>query len=299
MNNVNIVEVGPRDGFQSVKEFIPTDMKIKIIEGLIEAGVKKIQCGSFVSPKAIPQMKDAKEIFEFFLNSHKADHVDFFALVPNYKGAQNAYDTGVREISYVISVSESHNKANVNKSHDESFAELEKIIHDFPDLKICIDVATAFGCPFEGETSLESLMKFIERGYKLGIRIFTLCDTVGVAYPTQVKLFVNSVLEKFADCKFEIHIHDTRNMGIVNSLIAIENGITNVQTALGGLGGCPFAPGASGNTSTEDLVYMLEKMNISTGVSFDKLLNVAKFQKENIKGNYSGHHINIQGTCIL
>lgn len=291
---VNIVEVGPRDGFQSVKEFIPTETKIEIIEGIIEAGVKNIQAGSFVSPKAIPQMKDVKEVFQYFLEKYKNSDIEFFALVPNFKGAENAYNAGVRKVSYVISVSEYHNKANVNKTVDESFAELEKIIKELPDLKICLDAATSFGCPFAGEVSLDSVLAYIERAYNLGIREFSICDTIGVAYPTQVELTVKTLLDKYNDCIFDIHIHDTRNMGMVNTLTAIQNGILNVQTALGGLGGCPFAPGASGNTSTEDLVYMLEKMDISTDVDFKKLLNIAKYQKEKVYGNYSGHHINIE-----
>lgn len=291
---INIVEVGPRDGFQSVKEFIPTETKIEIIEGLVEAGVKKIQAGSFVSPKAIPQMKDAKDVFQYFLEKYKNSDIEFFALVPNFKGAENAYDAGVRKVSYVISVSEHHNKANVNKTLDESFTELDKIIHKFPDLKICLDAATTFGCPFDGEVSLDSVLAYIERAYRLGIREFNICDTIGVAYPTQVEKTVKTLLNKYKDCIFDIHIHDTRNMGMVNSLTAIQNGVINVQTALGGLGGCPFAPGASGNTSTEDLIYMLEKMNISTNVDFDKLIKIAKKQKEKVYGNYSGHHINIE-----
>ena len=292
--HVKLTEVGPRDGFQSVKEFIPTEIKIKIIEGIISSGVKKIQLSSFVSPKAIPQMQDAKEIFEYFLGKYKDTDIEFFALVPNFRGAANAYDVGVREISYVISVSESHNKANVNKTHDESFAELEKIMQSYKELKVCLDAATAFGCPFEGETELSSLMAFLERGYESGVRNFNICDTIGVAYPTQVRKTVKTILEGFKDCSFDIHIHDTRNMGIVNTLTAVQEGIYSIQTALGGLGGCPFAPGASGNTSSEDMVYMLEKMNISTGISFEQLLNTAKYQKEVVKGNFSGHHINIE-----
>lgn len=290
---LNIIDVGPRDGFQSVKEFIPTEIKIEIIEGLIEAGVKKIQAGSFVSPKAIPQMKDAQEVFQYFLEKYKNSDVSFFALVPNFKGADNAYKAGLREVSYVISISKSHNKANVNKTHEESFVELEKILLNFPELKVTLDVATAFGCPFEGEVDLNDLLDFIDRAYKIGIREFNICDTIGVAYPTQVELTVKTLLQNYGDCTFDIHIHDTRNMGIVNSLIAVQNGIINIQTALGGLGGCPFAPGASGNTSTEDLVYMLEKMKIETGVNFEKILNVAKIQAQKIHGNFSGHQINI------
>jgi len=290
---INIIDVGPRDGFQSVKEFIQTETKIEIIEGLIEAGVKKIQAGSFVSPKAIPQMKDAKEVFQYLLEKYKNSDISFLALVPNYRGAENAYNTGVKEVSYVISVSCSHNKANVNKSHDESFAELEKILKELPELNVTLDVATAFGCPFEGEVELKELLAFIDRAYRIGIREFNLCDTIGVAYPTQVELTIKTLLEKYNDCSFDIHIHDTRNMGIVNTLTAIQNGIFNVQASLGGLGGCPFAPGASGNTSTEDLVYMLEKMKIETGIDFEKLLKIARIQAQKVNGNFSGHQINI------
>jgi len=293
---INIIDVGPRDGFQSVKEYIPTETKIEIIEGLIEAGVKRIQAGSFVSPKAIPQMKDAKDVFQYFLEKYKESDISFLALVPNYKGAENAYNSGLKEVSYVISVSRSHNNANVNKSHDESFAELEKILKELPELKVTLDVATAFGCPFEGEIDLSELLAFIDRAYRIGIREFNICDTIGVAYPTQVELTVKTLIEKYDDCTFDIHIHDTRNMGIVNSLTAIQNGIINVQTALGGLGGCPFAPGASGNTSTEDLVYMLEKMNIDTGINFQKILKIAKIQAQKVNGNFSGHHININNN---
>jgi hydroxymethylglutaryl-CoA lyase len=291
--HVNMIEVGPRDGFQSVKEFIPTETKIKIVEGIIASGIKKIQLSSFVSPKAIPQMQDAKDVFQYFLEKYKDSDLEIFALVPNFRGAENAYNAGAREVSYVISVSEAHNKANVNKTLDESFAELEKIIQAYPDLKICLDVATAFGCPFDGEVSLSSVMEYLERGYNLGIRTFNICDTIGIANPAQVEATIKKVVESFKDCTFHIHIHDTRNMGVVNSLTGIQNGIINIQTALGGLGGCPFAPGASGNTSTEDMVYMLEKMGVSTGVDFEKLLSTAKYQKEVVKGNFSGHHINI------
>ena len=292
--HVKFVEVGPRDGFQSVKQYIPTETKIEIIEGIISTGVKKIQLSSFVSPKAIPQMQDASEIFKHFLDKYENSEIEFFALVPNYKGAENAYNIGVREVSYVISVSESHNKANVNKTHDESFMELEKIMKTYKDLKVCLDVATEFGCPFEGETNLASLMSFLKIGYELEVRNFNICDTIGVAYPTQVQKYTQTILQSYKDCNFDIHIHDTRNMGIVNTLTAIQEGIMNVQTALGGLGGCPFAPGASGNTSTEDMVYMLEKMNISTGINFEQLMSIAKYQKDVVKGNFSGHHINIE-----
>ena len=282
-NRIEIIEVGPRDGFQSIKEFISTEEKKKIIEGIIESGVKKIQLTSFVSPKHIPQMQDAEEIAKYFLN--KYPELEFSALVPNYRGVKRAYEMGLRNIAYVISVSEGHNKANVNRSVDESFVELEKILADFPDINITLDAATTFGCPFDGEVSYEKVDKYVKRAYDLGIRTINLCDTIGISNPKQIDELLTILLEKYKDIEFQVHIHDTRNMGMLNSYTAIKKGIKHVQASLGGMGGCPFAPGASGNLSTEDFVYMLDKINIETGVNFKKLVNIAKECRDNINCN--------------
>lgn len=289
---ITISEIVARDGFQSVHDFIDTDLKVEIINRLIDSGLKRIQITSFVNPKAIPQMRDAAEVTERILSMHS--DLNLFALVPNYRGAQSAHNAGLNEVSYVISVSESHNKANVNKSVNESLDELRKIRNDYPEMIINLDAATAFGCPFEGETPAEKTMELIRAAIEIGVNSVDICDTIGVAYPKQVETLVKMALKEFPDTKFEVHIHDTRNMGILNTFVAIQNGIESVQTALGGLGGCPFAPGASGNTSTEDLVYMLHKNGFETGINFDRLLMTAKFLCENVSGQYSGHHINIK-----
>ncbi|MGL4671987.1 hydroxymethylglutaryl-CoA lyase [Cetobacterium sp.] len=295
-NEVEIIEIGPRDGFQNVTEFIATNKKKEIIEKLIDAGIRRMQLTSFVSPKHIPQMQDAEEIVKYFLEKYK--DIRFFALVPNYRGAKRAFDIGLREITYVISVSEGHNKANVNRSVDESFEELKQIIEEFPELYVNLDAATVFGCPFDGEVTYEQLEKYVEKAVKIGITTINLCDTIGVANPTQVRNVVENLLEKFPNIEFHIHIHDTRNMGMLNSYVAIESGIKHIQASIGGMGGCPFAPGASGNLSTEDFVYMLDKVNIGTGIDFKKLLQVAKECKKTIPGVYSGHHINIDEDLI-
>ena len=289
---ISIVEVGPRDGFQSVKKFISTEIKLKVIYGLIQSGVKKIQATSFVSPKAVPQMQDAKIIVQTCLQ--KYPHISFFALVPNLYGAKVAVESGLDEISYVISVSESHNLANVKRTCDESFDELRMIREQFPNLRINLDAATAFGCPFEGKPSLKKLKTYIRRGVNLGIRSFNISDTIGVAYPTMVREYVSALISEYPQADFHVHIHDTRNMGIINSYTAIGCGIKSVEVSVGGLGGCPFAPGASGNTATEDLVYMLGKIGYDTGINFDRLLVTAKYLKECVDGNYSGHHIFIK-----
>lgn len=295
---INIVEVGARDGFQNITEYIPLQEKIKIIDGLVSAGLTSIQITSFVSPKAIPQMKDSKAVAEQCLAKYQ--ELDIFALVPNACGAQTAFELGMKKVANVISLSESHNLANIKRTHEQSIEGLLNIKGSFPSLKVCVDIATGFGCPFEGKPEIEKLVEFVGRINKLGFDTFNICDTIGVANPKQVRNTMKALFVEFPGCEFQVHIHDTRNMGMVNTLAAIESGVNNVQTTLGGLGGCPFAPGASGNTATEDLVYMLEEMGYDTGVDFTKLLSLAKYEKEVIPtGCYSGHHVNIHSKCSV
>lgn len=286
-----IVEIGPRDGFQNVKKFIPTETKLKIIQGLVKAGFSKIQVTSFVSEKAIPQMKDGAFVVDAVL--HNYENVDFFALVPNFYGAKAAVGAGLKEIAPVISLSESHNMANVKRTVDESVEEMKRIRQAFPDVRMTQDIACVFGCPFEGDMQAEALLDLVGRLLDLGVNGFTLCDTVGLAYPTLIERVFKLVKSEFPDVEFNAHIHDTRNMGILNSYIALQSGADSVQTAVGGLGGCPFAPGATGNTCSEDLVYMLNRCGYDTGIDFDQLLNTARFAKSQIEGNFSGHQIHI------
>ena len=293
-----VVEIGPRDGFQNVKEFIPTEIKLQIIDGLVQSGFKKIQVTSFVSEKAIPQMKDAAVIADRVL--HKYEGVDFFALVPNFYGARSAVAAGLKEITPVISLSESHNRANVKRTVDESVEEIKKIRQTFPDIRITQDIACVFGCPFEGEMPAEALLLLVGRLKEIGVDAFTLCDTVGLAYPALVEHIFRAVKSEFPGVEFNAHIHDTRNMGILNSYVALGSGADSIQAAVGGLGGCPFAPGATGNTSSEDLVYMLNHCGYDTGIDFDKLLDAARFAKEHIDGNFSGHQIHISpNPCVV
>ena len=286
---ISLLEVGPRDGFQNLKQFLPTEKKLEIIDGLISTGVTKMEITSFVSPKAIPQMADAAEISR--ICTEKYPQLELYALTPNRRGVENAYAAGVRHMSYVISVSEKHNMRNINRSHDQSFADLEQIIRDFPNVDITVGMATALGCPFEGEQSVAKVVAFAERLWDAGVRKMYPADTIGVADPGLVRRIVTARREALPEAELQIHIHDTRGMGLVNTLAAIECGISTVQSTLGGLGGCPFAPGASGNTATEDLVYMLEKMGYDTGIDFDKLLALSKYQKSFVDGIYSGHQI--------
>lgn len=295
---IEIYEVGPRDGFQNLKTYIPLEEKLKIIDDLVASGIKHIQITSFVSPKAIPQLKDAADVARTCLARYK--NVDFFALVPNLRGAKLAWEVGIRKISYVVSLSASHNKANINRTHEESYEELRKIVEAYPQMHICIDLATTFGCPFEGKESPEAVVDFMKAYVELGVKEFNLCDTIGVANPRQVRAVIRAVQAAYPHLTLQVHIHDTRNMGMVNTLAAIEAGVDRIQSTLGGLGGCPFAPGASGNLATEDIVYMLNDMGYYTGVDFDNLLEASKREKEVIPdGVFSGHHMNIKNKSCF
>ncbi len=295
MKKIDIYEVGPRDGFQNIKEYIPEATKKEIIDGLIASGIKHIEITSFVSPKAIPQLRDAQDIAKACLETYP--NVDFLALVPNLRGAQTAADVGIQRIAYVVSLSESHNKANINRTHEQSYEALKEIMTQCPQLDIILDLATTFGCPFEGKFLPEQVVEFLKQYVELGVKQVCLCDTIGIANPRQVKDIIAAVWEAYPQLDLQVHIHDTRNMGVACTLAAIEAGVTKVQSTLGGLGGCPFAPGASGNLATEDLVYTLNEMGYDTGVQFEPILQLAKQEVKAIPtGVYSGHHIRIDQT---
>ena len=285
---VTLNEVGPRDGFQNVATFIPTSDKIAIIDSLVAAGLKDFELTSFVSPKAIPQLADAAEVCRTVIGKY-GDKINASALVPNLKGAQSAWESGVREVACVISVSASHNKANINRSHEESLAELAKIVESLPDMKVRVDLATAFACPFEGWTPLESVYTLTEKVVQLGISNIVLADTIGVATPDRVFQLSAGIRQKFPAISFSLHIHDTRGMGLANTLSGLTAGITTFETSIAGLGGCPFAPGAAGNTATEDLVNMLSGMNIETGVNLEKLISTVQLVTEKVDAKTNSH----------
>ena len=291
---IQICEVGPRDGFQSIKcAQIPAEQKVAIIEELLAAGVKHMEFTSFVSPKAIPQMADATEVTKAVLAKHP--EADLFALVPNLRGAKTAYELGLRKVCYVVSLSVSHNKANINRTHEQSLEAFKEIRAAYPDLDIVVDLATTFGCPFEGKyEDPGAVAAFLKDYVDAGMKQVCLCDTIGIADPAQVKEVIGAVKTAYPDLKIAVHFHDTRGLGMVNTLTAMECGVDEIQSTLGGLGGCPFAPGASGNLATEDAVWMLNEMGYDTGISFTRILAAARHEKEIIDGNYSGHHINIE-----
>jgi len=279
--HVEIIEVGPRDGFQNVKEFIPTQIKLDIINDLIESGIKEMQLTSFVNPKVLPQMADASEVTRTILKSGKKP-LRPIALVPNFKGARDAYENGIRTVSFVISASEKHNMANVNCSKEESVDTLRNIISSFYDLDVRLDIATAFACPFEGMTPEDSVHDLVKIANDAGVKEIVICDTIGIANPKHVATLCEKLLTS-STAPLALHIHDTRGLGLVNMLAGLQTGIRRFETAIGGLGGCPFAPGAAGNTATEDAINMFESMGIATGIDLEKYLKAVEVVKQRIK----------------
>jgi hydroxymethylglutaryl-CoA lyase len=287
---VQVVEVGPRDGFQNIKQPIATATKLDCIEAMISSGVSAMEVTSFVHPKAIPQMADAVDVAKSVVANH-GGKFRAIALVPNLTGARKAYECGISEVTYVISASEKHNLANINRTREQSLEDLRNITQTMPDLKVRLDVATAFGCPFMGKVADELVLSLIEAALGCNIKEVVLCDTIGVANPVQVYEFVKKTQAKFANILWGVHLHDTRGMGLANTLAALQAGITVLETAVGGLGGCPFAPGAAGNTATEDMLNMLDAMGIATGIRLTDYLKAVHLVREQIQGDLTGHMV--------
>ena len=284
--SVQVVDITGRDGFQNVKEWIPTEMKKKVLDQLADAGVSKMEATSFVSPKAIPQMADAVEIVAHMREKHPA--IALVALAPNLKGVQRAAECGVTEVSYIISASVSHNKANVNRTHEESLADLAAIVDACPGVSVNLSMPTVFGCPFEGEIPVRQVIWLLGECLKRGIKTASLCDTIGVANPAQVGEVVTEVKKAYPGLDFALHLHDTHGMGLANTFAALQCGVSRFETAAGGLGGCPFAPGAAGNTSTEDMVNMLHRMHVATGIDLEKYLTAVATVRESINPQIPG-----------
>lgn len=279
-NDVLIVEVGPRDGLQNLKEFVETEKKISLIKRLAECGLRKIEVGGFVHPKAIPQFQDIKEMARGVLG---IKGVKLMALVPNLKGAENAIESGIKKIVFVFSVSRSHNMNNVKRTPEGSLEELQKIKEwssSQPDVEVRVNLATVFGCPFEGNVKNEDVFRCIEGIGKIGMSEITLCDTVGYGNPRQVEEITSTCLKEYPRIMFGVHFHNTRGLGLANNLAAYKSGIRSFDSSIGGLGGCPFAPGASGNVATEDAVFMFNEMGIQTGVDIGRLLKTSQYLKE-------------------
>ena len=276
---IYINDVAVRDGFQIEKNIISTETKIALIDALSETGIAKIETTSFVHPRLVPNMADAVEVLA---NIKRVADVMYSVLVPNLKGMERAITThqshgNIDEINVVVSVSETHNRANVNRTCDQSFADFAIMVKMAKDAGIRINgsLSTSFGCPFEGHVPEERVLGFAKRFVDLGFDGVSLADTTGMANPAQVERLSAAAVKQFADIELTLHFHNTRGMGLANVLAGIRAGVLHYDGSLAGLGGCPFAPGATGNICTEDMVNMLEDMDFDTGVDLDKLLAAA------------------------
>jgi hydroxymethylglutaryl-CoA lyase len=277
MEKVKIIEVGPRDGLQNIQTFVPTDKKIRFIKKLAACGFKEIQIGSFVSPGAIPQFRNIKDVAQG-VKSLKG--VVLSTLIPNERGAQEANILGINKLIFFLSVSREHNCCNVGQTPQQSLKELQRICRSYlPDrsIKLRVDLATAFGCPFSGNITTTAVLRMVEKVASCGIQEITLCDTVGFGNPRMVEEKFRACLRLFPQINFGAHFHNTRGLALANTLRAYQTGIRSFDAAAGGLGGCPYAPGSSGNVATEEVVFMFEEMGIKTGIDLNKLLDVCLF----------------------
>ena len=275
--DIDVSEVGPRDGLQSISQIMPTESKKRWIEALALAGIPEIEVGSFVPARIFPQLADTMEVAKF---AKTIEGLKVAALVPNLKGAENAILAGVDKLTIPLSVSETHSMRNVNRTHDQMLEEVKSIVELIRDLSIderpLIEgaLSTAFGCTIEGSISEDLVVKLAEALMEAGCSEVGLSDTTGYANPVQVKRLIGKVWDAIGrDHLTGIHLHNTRGQGLANVLAAVEVGLTTVDSSMGGIGGCPAAPGASGNIVTEDLVFLLEAMGLKTGIDFDKLLD--------------------------
>ena len=270
-----VQEVATRDGFQIEPVFVPTPEKIRLIDALAEAGFSRIEVSSFVSPKAVPALSDAAEVFA---GLRRRAGTIYVALVPNPKGAERALAAGVDEINLVASVSETHNRANMGMSPEASLQGFARIMETVQGSGVSVNAtaATAFGCPFEGDAPDDTVIAQVERYLSLGVDGVTLADTTGMANPRQVARLVAKALPLVGADRLTLHFHNTRGLGLANVLAAYEAGARRFDAALGGLGGCPFAPGATGNICTEDLVNMAHEMGLATGLDLEALIGLSR-----------------------
>jgi hydroxymethylglutaryl-CoA lyase len=273
-SDIMIQEVAPRDGLQIEPKWVATDAKIRLINSLSAAGFRRIEVSSFVSAAAVPALRDAAEVFA---GIERRPGTICTALVPNRKGAEHALAAYADELNFVMSASETHNRANMNMTHERSLASLAEIMKPAHACGALVNatVATAFGCPFEGAQPFGKVLDIVKRYFDLGVDGITLADTTGMAHPGQVAQLVAEVLLLLPADKLTLHFHNTRGLGPVNALAAFDTGARRFDAALGGLGGCPFAPGATGDICTEDLVNLCHELGLRTGLDLQRLIRLS------------------------
>lgn len=285
--SVKVKEVGPRDGLQAEDAILPTEDKLRLIDCLADAGLREIETSSFVHPKAIPPLADAAEVFA---DLERRPGVVYSAIVPNEKGAERAVEAGADEIQVFLAATEGYNQSNVKMSVEESLEQSARIAEIVLEANIpfVAVLSVAFGCPYEGPVSPERVLDLCGRLIELGAGEITFGDTTGMAYPTQVRELCESYQDRYPEVPLRLHFHNTRGMGLANVLAALEVGVVRFDASVGGLGGSPYAAGATGNISTEDLVHMLHEMGIETGVDLEALIGCAQLLEELLEHELPG-----------
>jgi hydroxymethylglutaryl-CoA lyase len=287
---VEIQEVGPRDGLQNELRTLSTEDKVRLIEALADAGLKRIEVTSFVSPRWIPQLADADRVLTLL---PRRTGVTYSALVPNLKGLERARAAGLSEASVFLSVTESHSKRNLNKSVAEGIAAAREVGFAAQRLgmKLRCYMSTVWGCPYEGKTPVAKVVEVAKQLADLGMYELSLGDTIGVGTPSQTAELIDAVSQVVPKHRLALHLHDTRGTALANALIGLQMGITTFDSSIGGLGGCPYAPGAAGNLATEDLLFMLDGMGIATGVDLQKLVGAGELAQELIGRKLAGKYL--------
>ncbi len=291
---VRLIEVGPRDGWQNLAEFIPTATKIEFIDELGRCGFKEIEVSSFVNPKAIPQLRDAAAVFAAIKS---VPSMTTAALVPNRRGLEPALKAGVGKIVFFISASDTHNRKNLGCAQRETLSEIGIMLEQLPPAaKFRVSISNVFGCPYENQISFVSVKQLVNDLFEIGFREITLCDTLGVATPDQVCFFALELQESFPDVDFGLHMHDSCGRALACVMAGLQAGIDRFDTAAGGLGGCPYAPGAAGNLATEDLLFTLDEMGVKTGIDSQALLAFVRRQVQ-ITGKGGSHMLSFSDSC--
>jgi hydroxymethylglutaryl-CoA lyase len=279
--SVTIVEVGPRDGLQSEPEVLPTETKALFIEKAIEAGVRRLEVASFVHPKRVPQMADAEALIE---RLPKRDDVSYIGLIMNERGLDRALETGIGEIGMVVVASDTYNRKNQGVGTDESVAAWRYIAKRAQDngLRANVMISSAFGCPYEGEVKVERVVELAEKVMEAAPAELGIADSIGVAVPPQVTELLAAVKGVAGDLPLRCHFHNTRNTGLANAQAAVEMGVSYLDASIGGIGGCPFAPAATGNIPTDDLLYLLDRSGVETGISLERIIDVSRWLEQEL-----------------
>ncbi len=280
---ISIVEVGPRDGLQNEKKVLSEEVRLQFARRLAKAGIKNIELGAFVSPKWVPQMAGSGPLMQKALQLQRQGEISkdviFSALVPNQKGMEDAIQIGVKNVSIFASASETFSQKNINCSIEESFVRFTEVLARAKPLKMKVRgyLSMCFGCPFEGEVPEQQVVRLVKRLTKLGVYEVSIGDTIGVAHPKQVRSLVGKLVKAVGSKKLAMHFHDTRGTALANILASLDFGIRTFDSSLGGLGGCPHAPAATGNVATEDVLYMLHGMGFSSGINLPELIAINKW----------------------